>query len=338
MTPTSLLASCLKLYEELDRQKSQLPDEDWEGELGRLRTWGHQIGIYQRGQYSFNFLLRYNRSARQEFLRILECLRIELSKILEVAKGEHISYSVTDGPNISFDLIYGHVQALYTLSSRIRRDTHHDINAKCTQEDIEEYAPADKEYVRKMFPQAAERVVERSGESMARRRYYLKVYKQFCSDPDQSDNRETAAAASLPRVSVLDGSKAYGFPSPPKGWKPNELIKCPHCHYMVLLEDNSCWEAHVLSDIIPYVCTSPNCSSSELFSRQQDWASHEMRHVLDELVSTHGDGEERVVFPCPLCSLKKDAWYDLNNHVGEHLGVLAFLSLPLNRPTWESVS
>ncbi|KAF2823767.1 hypothetical protein CC86DRAFT_371989 [Ophiobolus disseminans] len=172
-------------------------------------------------------------------------------------------------------------------------------------------------------------------------------------------------------VTVKDlHGKGVELPPPPHSADGEKDFECPYCYIICPARygRGRAWRTHLLQDLQPYVCTFPDCDSSEqLFRSRREWAEHEASHrkawrciehpgavykssigLEDHLRREHADslpdsqlpaivkvGETTTVdvrSTCPICCASTDTegLGDLHNHIANHLERIATFALPTN--------
>ncbi|KAH5436168.1 ADP-ribose phosphatase [Parastagonospora nodorum] len=173
-------------------------------------------------------------------------------------------------------------------------------------------------------------------------------------------------------VTVKDlHGKGVDLPPPPRAADSEKDFECPYCYIICPARygRGRAWRTHLLQDLQPYVCTYPDCDSSEqLFRSRREWADHEATHrkawrcpehpnaiyktsagLEDHFQREHAEsfpesqlsaivkvGETTTVdarTTCPICSAPADieGLGDFHNHIANHLERLATFALPNGR-------
>ncbi|CAO2649503.1 Nn.00g068880.m01.CDS01 [Neocucurbitaria sp. VM-36] len=171
-------------------------------------------------------------------------------------------------------------------------------------------------------------------------------------------------------VTVKDiHGKGIDLPPPPRAANGEKDFECPYCYIICPARygRGRAWRTHLLQDLQPYICTYPECESSEqLFRSRREWVEHEASHrkawrcpehptaiyktpagFEDHLRREHmenGFPESQVTTivkvgetstldvrqKCPICYAPADAegLENLQNHIANHLERIATFSLP----------
>lgn len=83
-------------------------------------------------------------------------------------------------------------------------------------------------------------------------------------------------------VTVKDlHGKGVELPPPPRTADGDKDFECPYCYIICPARygRGRAWRTHLLQDLQPYICTYPDCESSEqLFRSRREWAEHEASH------------------------------------------------------------
>ncbi|KAL6696784.1 hypothetical protein J3F84DRAFT_308048 [Trichoderma pleuroticola] len=206
----------------------------------------------------------------------------------------------------------GHIiDCLLRLSITIQNPAPHDqFVSRAGADTVSTYKEWDMRYIREKFSSLDDRLVDRLGTALSRRRQYLKYREEhseklangLINEADEGDNA-TTIASSIPKM-LKDMENAEQFPemdtlfdnvSEISGTSyansnaatnelrvpniPKEYIngpfQCPYCRALILIEDRSSWKKHVFRDLQPYICLFDNClSPNQLYQRRKDWVAH----------------------------------------------------------------
>ena len=170
-------------------------------------------------------------------------------------------------------------------------------------------------------------------------------------------------------VTVKDlHGKGVELPPPPRVADGEKDFECPYCYIICPARygRGRAWRTHLLQDLQPYVCTLPDCDSSEqLFRSRREWAEHEASHrkawrcpehptavykssagLEDHLRREHADSVPNSQLPaivkvgetttidlrpaCPICCApaSTEGLGDFHNHIANHLERIATFALP----------
>lgn len=173
-------------------------------------------------------------------------------------------------------------------------------------------------------------------------------------------------------VTVKDlHGKGVDLPAPPRAADSEKDFECPYCYIICPARygRGRAWRTHLLQDLQPYLCTYPDCDSSEqLFRSRREWVDHEATHrkawrcpehpnaiykssvgLEDHFQREHADafpesqlstivkvGETTTLDArktCPICSAPADidGLGDFHNHIANHLERFATFALPNGR-------
>lgn len=179
------------------------------------------------------------------------------------------------------------------------------------------------------------------------------------------DNKSVTSYA----VTVKDmHGKGVELPPPPRAADGEKDFECSYCYIICPARygRGRAWRTHLLQDLQPYVCTFPDCDSSEqLFRSRREWVEHEASHrkawrcpehpaavyktsagLEDHLQREHGDSIPNSQLPaivkvgetttvdlrttCPICCVHVDTegLGDFHNHIANHLERIATFALP----------
>jgi hypothetical protein len=172
-------------------------------------------------------------------------------------------------------------------------------------------------------------------------------------------------------VTVKDlHGKGVELPPPPHAADGDKDFECPYCYIICPARygRGRAWRTHLLQDLQPYICTYPECDSSEqLFRSRREWAEHEASHrkawrcpehpaavyktstgLGEHFRREHADsfpesqlsaivkvGETTTVdvrLKCPICSAlaETEGLGDFHNHIANHLERIATFALPIS--------
>ncbi|KAH7074703.1 hypothetical protein BKA63DRAFT_415264 [Paraphoma chrysanthemicola] len=170
-------------------------------------------------------------------------------------------------------------------------------------------------------------------------------------------------------VTVKDlHGKGVELPPPPRAADGDKDFECPYCYIICPARygRGRAWRTHILQDLQPYVCTYPDCESSQqLFRSRREWAEHEASHrkawrcpehpaaiyktsngLEEHLRREHSDSFPESQLPaivkvgetstvdirpsCPICfaTTATEGLGDFHNHIANHLERIATFALP----------
>ncbi|KAK4182850.1 hypothetical protein QBC35DRAFT_478707 [Podospora australis] len=165
-------------------------------------------------------------------------------------------------------------------------------------------------------------------------------------------------------ASVVGAEERRKIPALPKGAEDHPF-ECPFCYMMISATNTRAWKKHVLADLRPYICLSPDCSMCNAdFQGRHQWMQHVLqnhwktwscahctdtlesatemrRHLVDchsnsvrlEQVDDMVDRNEKSkpltsASKCPLCHQQLNSAKEYARHVGGHQRDLALFALP----------
>ncbi|MCJ1451659.1 hypothetical protein MMC28_001999 [Mycoblastus sanguinarius] len=362
---------CLKSFNQIREQVEQpeysyegkVPSVSWTDELGRLRVWAANIGAHQTGQSSLEFRLRDASHISQQITKLLGDLHQIIDDVAEELSVDDAESS-EDGidaedawpDNVStselqqlYEEVVNIIDCLYQMSMLIRKPAQHDLLVGSRKSDAAAFEPFDKEHVRNKYLNADERMIQRLGGAITRRRKYLKYRERHhakmgkgieeiqgiqrtATDSLMSetiatdfktgniDFEETSSNSGMSQTSyapsLMDGG-AITIPPPPKESAAGKPFECPYCLFIIDIKGTRSWTRHIFKDIKPYVCTFSDCSTPDtLYDSRHEWFSHEKRdHHTESLI-------------CPLCKDTLISSKQFERHVARHLEELALFALP----------
>jgi hypothetical protein len=236
----------------------------------------------------------------------------------------------------------------------IRRPARHDV-FKAGKIDVTMFEDLDRQHVAEKYRGADENLVNRLGTAISRRRAVLKYREKHHEKlsqgierilQDQPDTVSTKLSETIatsfdevgkPHVledtasnsgisdttyatSLLEGCDTITVPRPPKESAGGQPFECPYCFYIITVRNSRSWTHHVFSDLMPYICIFPECSTpNKLYSSCHEWWHHlQDRHSVDD-----------AELDCPLCR-EKVPGLPVKKHIGRHLVELALFALPRN--------
>ncbi|KAK1836523.1 hypothetical protein QBC39DRAFT_338304 [Podospora conica] len=297
------------------------------------------------------------------------------------------------------------IDCLFRLSVSIRNPAPHDRFKRSVWTDTATLAHFDIAHVRERLVDVDAGMIERLGRANAHRRQYFRYREQHheklargideahltttddavTSTIASSIPQQMKAVESIGEASVLDEDKSSTgwtettiasslvagdrprIPPPPKE-SSSRPFECPYCYMMISATTTLAWRRHVLADLCPYICLSPDCHTpEETYQSRNQWMQHMLYHhwrtwtctlgcddsecfqsataARDHLteihgsVSTPGNIESLVgihetpksrdsTAECPLCSQSNLTIKEYARHVGRHQKDLSLFSLP----------
>ncbi|PGH09012.1 hypothetical protein AJ79_05807 [Helicocarpus griseus UAMH5409] len=170
---------------DLDRYESEVQKVLWEDELGRLRIWASNIGAHQTGQSSLDFRLRDSSPVKNQVIGLLKGLQEtfrDLYEAMEDPAPDDTDWEPADEDGTEIQHIYRNLVETITCLMRmtivIRRPAQRDRILGTKRADAAVFEPFDRQYVSDKFSRADERIVERLGAALSRRRAILKYRKR----------------------------------------------------------------------------------------------------------------------------------------------------------------
>ncbi|CAP65468.1 uncharacterized protein PODANS_6_9690 [Podospora anserina S mat+] len=239
---------------------------------------------------------------------------------------------------------------LFRLSVTIQNPAPHDRFRQKNWVDAAFFEERDIAHVRDMFPLSNTSDRERLGKAISRRRQYFK-YRELHhhklaygleGGSEDDEAAQSTVASSIPhrlkdqnkmkprlQRTVLDEDDAVSvrtdttynsslftgdrprIPPIPKA-AADGPFECPLCYMMITAKTTRTWTKHVLADLRPYICLSPDCAMSTIdFQTRNEW----MRHVLNKHWKT---------WTCPRCGDHFDSTIEFKTHVvGLHMMFLS---------------
>lgn len=248
------------------------------------------------------------------------------------------------------------ISDLFHMSMVIRLPAQHDRFLGTKRSDALFYEPFDKQHVKSKYPDADENILNRLGLAISRRRAVMRYRERhhiklgqglntLLGDDTQSaklsetvatefvdlstettDNWESKSQSAISQTSyaqtILHGGDGIALPPRPKESANGVLFECPFCFEITSVKSETAWARHVFSDLMPYVCTFPDCSTPHrLYESRREWHSH--------LKNQHSIAEDPAnPAECPLCLESIPSGKQFERHVGRHLQELALFALP----------
>ncbi|KAL5041264.1 hypothetical protein BDW71DRAFT_212290 [Aspergillus fruticulosus] len=124
---------------------------------------------------------------------------------------------------------------------------------------------------------------------------------------------------------------SVSLPAPPKLGPEMKEFECPYCFTICprKLVNKKNWEAHILRDLRPYICTFDHCKTPDQpYDSISDWINHEaLNHGMKD-----PNGNSHQIAPtghdtsrnCPFCLVSAASPF----HVASHLHRIASFALP----------
>ncbi|KAL3706646.1 hypothetical protein TMatcc_007659 [Talaromyces marneffei ATCC 18224] len=344
---SSILNDCLKRFNNLiasttlQQNVTEIPQELWQDELGRLRVWAANIGAHQVGPSSLDYRLRDASNIRDQIIRLLKGLQRafdDLEEVLQEPEGEPIpieddsELEEMNGSEVQqiFKGLVNTIDCLFQMSMVIRRPTRHDQFVGIKKADSAPFEIYDVLHVDNKYPEADKSIINRLGVAISRRRaglkyrerHHMKLSKGINSALEsQSETGSTILSETVAtefekimiefRFLLLQKESAEGKP-----------FECPYCFHVITIRDRRSWIRHVFTDLMPYVCVFPDCSTpAMLYASRWEWYHH--------LQTSHFIQSQRDAgFDCPLCREKLTNAVRIDRHLGRHLEELALFALP----------
>ncbi|KAK4177089.1 hypothetical protein QBC36DRAFT_310460 [Triangularia setosa] len=236
------------------------------------------------------------------------------------------------------------INCLFRLTVTIQNPAPHDRFKQRNWVDTSHFEERDIAHVRDMFPRSALVDRERLGKAISRRRQYFK-YRELHHQKmaygldgteDEDDGAQSTVASSIAKhlrdhdgintqseKHILDEDNAsvsawtdttFGssliagdrprIPPIPKA-AADGPFECPFCYMMISALTTRAWTKHVLADLRPYICLSPDCEMSKAdFQGRHEW----MQHVLSNHWKT---------WSCVCCGEHFDSAIELRTHLVE---------------------
>ncbi|KAF3071412.1 hypothetical protein CFAM422_006400 [Trichoderma lentiforme] len=299
--------------------------------LARFRLWVGSLGAHRAsGGRSLEYRLRDSSFVRNHIISLLQELVSSIGEGIELANTESDDKKTLDDADLDLELYFqsddadeqseitnilgdiGHIiDCLLRLSITIRNPARHDqFNSRVGVDIVSSYTQWDINHIREKFSRLDDKLVDRLGMAMSRRRQYIKYREDhskklahgLLGEHGEGENA-TTIASSIPKKlkdeennaiftkmdALLDNmSEASGtsyansiaatnelrVPSIPKEYIDGPFL-CPICHTLIIINDRNSWKKHVFRDLQPYVCLFDNCSSpSQVYQRRKDWVAH----------------------------------------------------------------
>ncbi|KAK0667758.1 hypothetical protein QBC41DRAFT_323143 [Cercophora samala] len=297
------------------------------------------------------------------------------------------------------------ISCLFRLTVSIQNPAPHDRFKARNWVDTSHFEESDISHVRDKFPSCPPEISQRLGKAISRRRQYFKyreLHHQKMTygldgNVENDEGAPTTIASSIPKQlgtttvlrpsdcdnSVLDedsmslaawtdttfGGSLIDGKRPRIPALPEAAIdgpfECPFCYMMISASTSRAWAKHVLADLRPYICLSPDCAMSHVdYEGRHQWMEHVLEHhwkrwqclhcshesdsaiglrthLLDQHSETANEFEvEKMVdigekkrarnapSRCPLCQVDIRSIKEYGRHVGRHQRDLALFALP----------
>lgn len=258
------------------------------------------------------------------------------------------------------------IDCLFQMSMVIRRPVNHDQFTGIKKADSAPFEPYDQQHVENKFPQAKQDIRDRLGTAISRRRAGLKYRERHRAKLSKGLNKalgnqsetgstvlsetvatefersqliqfdETASNSGVSETSyaqtLLESNARISIPPSPKESADGKPFECPYCFFVITVRDRRSWIRHVFTDLMPYVCVFPDCSTpTMLYAIRREWYHH--------LQTCHSvQAKQDAGFQCPLCQEEVTGGVRLDRHVGRHLEDLALFALPRTESEEDRVS
>ncbi|KAJ6185317.1 hypothetical protein N7519_006618 [Penicillium mononematosum] len=240
------------------------------------------------------------------------------------------------------------ITQLYQMSMMIRQPVRHDRLFGTRRVDAEPFVFWAGQHVSNKYPHADEVMINRLSFMMARQKAILKYRERHHAKRSQGVDPESMESTMPPGTIVNDAYKETNQPDdtgsdlgtsetsfsgtlfegvigetrtppiPEKG-RGKSPFGCPYCFYTITVRDEQAWLQHVLSDLMPYVCVFPECSTpNRLYGSCQQWYAH--------IQETHPIAD--TSYQCAICKHTHLPSVGFQQHVAGHLQELALFYLP----------
>jgi hypothetical protein len=94
-------------------------------------------------------------------------------------------------------------------------------------------------------------------------------------DAQSESNQSMASYGNL----TMDDDEEIAHLNPPEGAMAGKPFECELCCHIIKVSDRQSWMRHVFSDLMPYVCIVPDCSTADrVYERRQQWVEHLTSH------------------------------------------------------------
>ena len=187
----------------------------------------------------------------------------------------------------------------------------------------------------------------------------------------KQDYFSSSSATSISGSEHITVLKHFDIPKAPVTLKPDRIFNCSYCGQEIIvglqIDTDEDWDAHVLLDLEPYICTFDDCFRGQRpFGFKEDWWQHEMNHhrlekvwycqscnhTFDEAedIELHlrekhklsGDPEQLTLMialcekhsdkgvedqSCALCGSSLGSAKELRDHIADHMEQLALSSI-----------
>lgn len=248
------------------------------------------------------------------------------------------------------------IDCLFQMSMVVRRPTQHDRFVGIKKADSAPFEPYDQQHVDNKFPRAEQDIINRLGTAISRRRAGLRYRERhrakmskglnstlgnqsetgstILSDTvatefegnqhiqfDESGSNSGVSQTSYAQT-LLESNDRISIPSPPRESADGKPFECPYCFFVITIRDRRSWIRHIFTDLMPYVCVFPDCSTpTMLYASRREWYHHlQTRHLIQ--------AKQDSGLHCPLCQEEATREVRLDRHIGRHLEELALFALP----------
>ncbi|QYS95620.1 GATA-type domain-containing protein [Trichoderma simmonsii] len=328
-----LVNRCLGLFETFSNSlsSSQVECSTAHSHLARFRLWAGSLGAHREsGGRSLEYRLRDSSFVRNHIISLLQELVSSIDEAIQLATTDSDDKEALDDADLDLEMYFqsddadeqsevtnilgdiGHIiDCLLRLSITIRNPARHDqFNSKVGVGIVSSYTQWDINHIREKFSRLDDKLVDRLGMAMSRRRQYIKYREEhskklahgLLDEPGEGENATTIASsipkklkdedntaiftkmdALLDNMSEVSGTSYANsvattnelrVPSIPREYIDGPFL-CPICHTLIIINDRNSWKKHVFRDLQPYVCLFDDCSSpSQVYQRRKDWAAH----------------------------------------------------------------
>ncbi|KAL7914923.1 hypothetical protein GGI35DRAFT_163767 [Trichoderma velutinum] len=180
------------------------------------------------------------------------------------------------------------------------------------------------------------RLILRLGSAIAKRRQFLKYYREHRSRPgvDESDHNAATSpnfrseeifeedydnVSSSNASMMADSTSNLALPRLADIARTQQPFECPICFALQSFDGEKSWQIHAFRDLKAYVCTLGGAEcDSELFEDRDAWFEHELR-------------KHRCEYRCTLCSSGTFSFESLAAHIQNTHGLFSDRQLNMLR-------
>ncbi|KAF7558494.1 hypothetical protein G7046_g5665 [Stylonectria norvegica] len=246
----------------------------------------------------------------------------------------------SDEASMIVEVISESISSLFRIGILVRKMAPRDRFKRALQLSNLQFPDTyDIEHVRQKYPKTNERLSERLGGAIAKRRQFIKYSRdhrsrlgvdEFAGDSNTRTERQSSKATTfvpesrlLPNIeaedlddimsmmtasTTMESLSVLKLPQLADLTNNEEPFECPICFTLQAFQTEKSWRIHAFRDLKAYICTvGGTACASEFFGDRDSWFEHELRY-------------HRARYSCPLCKSGPQSKDDMHEHIQSRHG------------------